>query len=364
MNTDATVWMNRAAEIAWKGVKSVQSNPMVGAVLVKEGIKIGEGYHAVWGGLHAETAAIEAAKQAGHSLKGATLYVTLEPCCHQGKQGPCTQAILKEGIARVVFAQTDPNPLMQGKGKHQLEQVGIQVDEGSTWDTRELNAIYLKNQREKRPFVHLKTACTIEGKITLKKNTETPLGGTESMAIVHRWRARYDAILVGRRTVEIDDPRLTARMEEGTNPLRILLDSHLQIPSSSQAFQQPGKTILATLMKSSPTPYPGDTEIWTLPPNPAGTIELNALMETCFHHGIRSVLVEGGESVNTAFLQENLVDRVTVIETPHRVPTSENLNDLPNVYRTTEIPHLEFIDSQWTQIGKDFWRDGFTKKQN
>lgn len=356
--------MNRAAALAWKGRKKVEANPMVGAVFVKQGKKIAEGYHRQWGGLHAETEAVRTAQAGGQSLKGSTVYVTLEPCCHHGKQGPCTDALIQAGVAEVVYAQKDPNPLVAGQGLQQLQKAGISVRALSTWETLDLNALYLKNSAQGLPFVHIKTACTREEKITAQVGTETPLGGPESMKRVHEWRNRYDGILVGVNTVLIDNPRLTARRPRATHPVRFILDTHLKTPPHAQMFAQPGKTVLVTAATSPPSHvYPGDTEIWEIPPNHQGKIPLEKFLQKAYAHGVRSLLVEGGEAVNTSFLKQGLVDRLTIIVTPHTLSPATDLTRLPSVFDLSQTGPLEFTHSRIERVGQDLWSDGFTKPQ-
>ena len=210
--------MLRALELAERGRGFVEPNPMVGCVIVKDGAVVGEGFHARFGGPHAEVAALEAA---GANAQGATLYCTLEPCCHQGKRGPCTKAILPAGIRRVVAAMQDPFPEVSGQGLNELREAGLEVEVGLHEDlARRLNGPYLKLLATGKPWVIAKWAMTLDGKIATRSGYSQWISGSAARAVVHSLRSRVDAIVVGRRTAEMDDPLLTARPEGGT-PARI-----------------------------------------------------------------------------------------------------------------------------------------------
>ena len=344
--------MARAAELAWKGKGKVEPNPMVGAIFVKNKKIITKGYHQKFGGPHAEINAIRAAQKARQSLKGATLYVTLEPCCHYGKQPPCTEALKLLGLKKVIFATLDPNPLVRGKGIKILKKAGILTEKLETPETQNLNAIYLTNVLEKRPFIHLKTACTQDGKITLRKGKPTALTGKESQKKIHALRARYDGILIGVNTLLIDNPHLTVRLSKLTkNPTRIILDSLLRAPFSSQIFKEKGKTILATTVPlPSSKKLPLRTTLLLCKKNKTGKIDLHDLLKKLFTLGIRSVLVEGGEQVNTSFLKAKLVDRVTFIFTPHLAHDAS----LPSLFDRTILHEIHIDNPTFIKIGKDF----------
>jgi diaminohydroxyphosphoribosylaminopyrimidine deaminase/5-amino-6-(5-phosphoribosylamino)uracil reductase len=348
-------WMDRATLLAWKGCHTVQSNPMVGAVLVQEGKKIGEGYHRFFGGAHAEVEAIRDAFKKGHSTIGAQLYVTLEPCCHTGKQGPCTEAIREAGISRVFYAQKDPHPLVAGKGTQWLQKNRIPTTKIVSEKTHRLNEIYLTNNNEKRPFIHLKVACTQDFKITLKKGTRSALSGKKSQERLHHLRNRVDAIMIGIQTLLIDDPRLTTRLpnNKGHSPIRIILDSHLQTPATAQIFKEKGETWILTLQKQKKIPsFPKSTQILICKKNKEGQIDLKNALKKLFHKGIRSVLVEGGMQVNTSFLEKKWVDRLTLILTPH---WSHDKN-APALFNPTMLP-LELESVKIEKIAEDTWMD-------
>lgn len=348
--------MARAAELAWKGKGKVEPNPMVGAIFVKNKKIIAQGWHQKFGGPHAEINAIRAAKKAKKSLKGATLYVTLEPCCHYGKQPPCTEALKSLELKKIIFATLDPNPLVREKGIKILKKAKILTEKLETSETRDLNAIYLTNVLKKRPFVHLKTACTQDGKITLQKGKPTTLTGKESQKKIHELRARYDGILIGINTLLIDNPSLTVRLTKSNkNPTRIILDSHLRTPFSSRIFKEKGQTILAT---TTPLPHnkklPPHTTVLVCKKNKTGKIDLQDLLKKLFALNINSILIEGGEQVNTSFLKEKLVDRATFIFTPHRA----NNDSLPSLFDQKILPKIHFNNPTFTKMCKDFWIEG------
>lgn len=341
MTNDHTKWLNQAAKLAQKGAKHVSPNPMVGAILVKNNRKIGEGFHKRYGLPHAEIEAFKNAKKNGHDLKNSTLYVTLEPCCHHGKTPPCTEAIIKNGISRVIYSCLDPNPKINGKGIKELEKNLIKTDFITTDQTENLNAIYRTNCLKKRPFIHLKTACTIDGKITLEKGSSTLLTNHKSNKKTHALRAFYDAILVGVDTIIIDDPKLTVRLTHGASPLRIVLDSNLRTPKNAQILKNPLKTIIATAKPSS------QKHTLTCKKNNQVQIDLNDLLKKLHKQGISSILVEGGEKISTSFLKANLVDRLTLIYTP-LLSKNKNLPEFPLLTKNPIKKTAHFIeDNLW-----------------
>ncbi len=293
-------WMDHAKKLSLKGGQKVFPNPMVGAVLIKNNQIIGQGYHRVFGGPHAEIEALNNAKKNNHSPFNSTLYVTLEPCCHHGKTPPCTEAILKAGITKVVYAQKDPNPKVCGQGIAFLQQNNIKT------------ILF-----PERPFIHLKIACTLDKKITLKKGEATPLTNSKSNKKVHSLRAKHDAILVGIQTILTDNPRLTVRHVTGKNPIRIILDSQLRTPIKASLLAEPGETIIATTKLKTTKKYPKNTTILSCKSNKNNQVDLQDLLKKLLARNINSILVEGGELISTSFLKNNLVDQLTLIYTPH-----------------------------------------------
>src|SRR5947209_6440905 len=240
-------WMRRALELAERGRGQVEPNPLVGAVVVRDGRAVGEGWHQRYGQAHAEVNALAAA---GEAAAGATVYVTLEPCCHHGKTPPCTDALLQAGIHRVVAAMTDPFPQVAGRGAEVLRAAGVEVALGvCEVEARRLNAPYLKLLATGRPYVHAKWAMTLDGKIATVGGDSKWISGEASRRRVHALRGRMDAIVVGSGTVRADDPLLTARPPGPRTPARIVLDSKAQISRESQLLRtlDQGSVIVATL---------------------------------------------------------------------------------------------------------------------
>jgi diaminohydroxyphosphoribosylaminopyrimidine deaminase/5-amino-6-(5-phosphoribosylamino)uracil reductase len=258
-HTSPIRFLRRALELAWKGRGKVSPNPMVGAVLVKDGKIIGEGFHRTYGGKHAEAWAIEDAKRKGFSVEGADLYCTLEPCCFTGPekhQPPCTDLLIRNRIKRVFLCTLDPHPRVRGKGVRILQEAGIEVQVGIlASQALSLNEGFFTYQILGRPFVHLKIAQSIDGRIAALEGDSRWITDERARKMVHRLRATYDAVLVGKNTARVDDPELTVRLVQGRNPYRIVLDTHLELPFSSRIFHlpDPQRTIVVT---ETPTALP------------------------------------------------------------------------------------------------------------
>ena len=309
--------MRQAVALARRGTGWTAPNPLVGAVVVKDGKVIGRGYHARCGGLHAERAALA---DCTVSPRGATMYVTLEPCCHQGRQPPCTDAILAAGIARVVVGSDDPNPLVAGKGLEILRRGGVEVVSGVLREACDaLNPVFFHFIRTKRPYVVMKYAMTMDGKIATRTGASRWITGEAARRRVHRDRHRYTAIMAGVGTVLADDPMLNCRIKGGKNPVRIICDTHLRTPLTSQIVRTAGEipTILATCAEPSLYgPYlDAHCQVWTLPERDAH-VDLDALMDRLGSAGIDSVLLEGGGTLNWAALESGIVQRVQAYVAP------------------------------------------------
>lgn len=314
---DDVAYMRQAVALARRGTGWTAPNPLVGAVVVKDGKVIGRGYHARCGGLHAERAALA---DCTVSPRGATMYVTLEPCCHQGRQPPCTDAILAAGIARVVVGSDDPNPLVAGKGLEILRRGGVEVVSGVLREACDaLNPVFFHFIRTKRPYVVMKYAMTMDGKIATRTGASRWITGEAARRRVHRDRHRYTAIMAGVGTVLADDPMLNCRIKGGKNPVRIICDTHLRTPLTSQIVRTAGEipTILATCAEPSLYgPYlDAHCQVWTLPERD-GHVDLDALMERLGSAGIDSVLLEGGGTLNWAALESGIVQRVQAYVAP------------------------------------------------
>lgn len=311
-------YMRMALELAQKGCGRVNPNPMVGAVIVKGGRIIGQGYHQQYGGLHAERNALASCSE---SPQDAELFVTLEPCCHWGKTPPCTDAILESGIQRVVVGSADPNPLVAGKGVRILRKHGIAVTENILREECDcLNEVFLYFIQRKVPFVVLKYAMTMDGKIAVASGLSKWITGEEARRRVHQDRDRYAAILVGVGTVLADDPQLTCRLPDGRNPVRIICDTHLRTPLTAQvvATAKETRTILATCCAESDRQRPyfdAGCEVLVLPERD-GRVDLRALMQELGRRKLDSVLLEGGAALNWSALQSGIVNKVQAYIAP------------------------------------------------
>lgn len=312
MNLDDEKYMRQAIALALKGTGRVNPNPLVGAVVVKDGRIIGEGYHQQYGCPHAERNALAACTE---SPAGATIYVTLEPCCHHGKNPPCTEALIAAGISRVVVGSPDPNPLVAGKGIAQLKAAGIQVEEGFLQaECDAINFIFFHYITTNKPYLALKYAMTADGKIACHTGASRWITGEVARHHVHQLRNKYAAIMVGTGTVLADDPELTCRIENGNNPVRIVCDTQLRTPLSSKLVTTAKEvpTIIATCCQeeSRHKPYQeAGCQIWVVPSKNGG-VDLQTLVHRLGQEKIDSVLVEGGGQLNWSLLQAGLVQRV------------------------------------------------------
>ena len=316
-------YMRRAIKLAKKGSGHVNPNPLVGAVIVRDGEIIGEGYHECYGQLHAERNAI--AKKRGNSLEGSTIYVTLEPCCHYGKTPPCTEAIIEEKIARVVVGSDDPNPLVSGKGFQMLREKGIEVIPHFLKEECDaMNHVFFHYIRTGTPYVAMKYAMTMDGKIACYTGDSKWVTGEESRAHVQTLRNHYKGIMAGIGTVLADDPMLNCRIEGGRDPIRIIADSHLRIPMDSQLVRTAGQQplIVACLPdadeeKAAQLQEKG-VEVLRIPgvttaditEEQKEVISLPVLMKELGARKIDGILLEGGGQLNESALQAGIVDRI------------------------------------------------------
>ena len=314
--------MKMALDLAAEGRGFTSPNPMVGAVIVQDSKIIGRGYHRAAGGAHAEVNAIEDA--GGNNTAGATMYVTLEPCNHHGRTPPCTEAVIKAKISRVVAAMADPNPLVAGGGCEALRQAGIEVVMGvCEAEARKLNAFFIKHVQTGLPYVILKCAATLDGKIATEAGDSKWITGTAARRHVHWLRHGVDGILVGVDTIRTDDPRLTTRIDgfDGKDPVRIVLDTRLRIPPEALIVREDHAvgTIIAAGRPVDPlrkkTLLDRGARILELPVND-GMVDPRHLMETLGQMNITSVLVEGGSRVSASLLRAGVVDRICFFYAP------------------------------------------------
>jgi len=304
--------MARALRLAARGQGRTSPNPMVGAVIVSGDTAVGKGYHKEIGGPHAE---IWALREAGDQAAGATLYVTLEPCSHQGRTPPCTDAIIQAGIRKVVAAVGDPNPQVCGKGFEQLRRAGMRVEVGVLEeDARRLNAAYFKHVQTGLPFVSLKAAMSLDGKIATVSGESRWITGEKARAVGHRLRASHDAVLVGIGTVLADDPQLTVRRARGRSPLRVVVDSAGRTPLDAALLSADEVPPVITVGEDAPVERidklrQAGADVWMLP-CAEGRVDLPALMRRLGKRDVQSILVEGGGTLSAALLAADMVDRV------------------------------------------------------
>jgi diaminohydroxyphosphoribosylaminopyrimidine deaminase/5-amino-6-(5-phosphoribosylamino)uracil reductase len=317
-------WMRRSLALAARGRGCVEPNPMVGCVLVKDGVVIAEGYHRKFGGPHAE---VDALRQAGERARGSTAYVTLEPCCHTGKTGPCTDALLAACVARVIVAMADPFPQVAGKGLQILQQAGVQTAVGlCELEGRRLNAPYLKRLATGRPWVILKWAQSLDGKMATQTGRSQWITGQESLREAHRIRSVVDAVVVGAGTVAADDPQLTSRLVRARRVARrVVVDGRLRIGLDSRlvrtAWDVP-VTIASTQATVDEQPGKVDAlrqagcEVLVLPTVAPGRVDLGALLDWFGGQKAANVMVEGGGHLLGQFLDQGLADEVAIFIAP------------------------------------------------
>lgn len=308
-------FMQKALDLARKGIGKTSPNPLVGCVIVKQNKIVGKGYHKMAGGPHAEINALEDARE---QSKGATLYVNLEPCNHYGRRPPCTEKIIKAGISQVIIGMQDPNPLVSGKGIFRLRQAGIDVKVGVLEkQAKQLNEVFIKYITKNTPFVIAKIAQSIDGKIALSSGKSKWITGRRSREEGHKLRHVCDGIAVGIKTVLADDPRLTCRLKNGKNPIKIVVDSKAKLPLESRLLES-GKVILATTENADIHKIESLHKIGvdTIKTSGKNKVNLTELLLKLGKMNITSVLIEGGAKLLTSFLREDLIDKLVVFLSP------------------------------------------------
>ncbi|MFC2040233.1 bifunctional diaminohydroxyphosphoribosylaminopyrimidine deaminase/5-amino-6-(5-phosphoribosylamino)uracil reductase RibD [Chloroflexota bacterium] len=345
--------MREAIRVARKGLGKVSPNPMVGAVVVKEGRVIGTGSHLVFGGSHAEVVAL---KEAGAGTRGATLYVTLEPCSYQGKTPACTEAVIHSGVGRVAIGGLDPNPRINGQGVKMLRESGIEVITGILRDECEaLNLAHNKLMRTGLPFATLKFAQTLDGRIATSVGESRWISSESSRRYTHRLRSRHDAVMVGIGTVLADDPRLDVRMVRGRSPIPVVLDSHLRLPLTANLLGGEKKAIVITTPQadiSAVTALEGiGSEVIIVPADQAGRVDMACALAELGKRQVSSVMVEGGAGVITALLRYKLADRLVVFIGPSIMGRGvEAVGDL-GIGRMAELVALDI--KRVRRLGRD-----------
>mgnify|MGYP000855005881 FL=1 len=354
-------YMREALRIAEYARGRTSPNPLVGAVIVRDGAIVASGWHRAAGEPHAE---IHALRMAGELARGATLYVTLEPCAHHGRTGPCAEAVIAAGLARVVVALSDPNPLVAGRGIHLLTAAGIEVTTGICEDeARRQNEIFLKWVTTKRPFVTLKTAMTLDGKIASHTGASRWITGAAARARVHAYRNEYDAILVGIGTVLADDPSLTTRLEHGTgkNPLRIVLDSEARTPLDAKLVADGAAPTIIVVSERADHRRVNllracGAEVVTL-----GTqrVDIAALLDYLGAREITSLFVEGGAAVNWSLLAGGSVDKVHAFIAPMLMGGETAKTPIGGTGFDSPQTALRLHDMTVEQVGTDILVTGY-----
>lgn len=361
-------FMRMALKEAEKGAGAASPNPLVGAIAVKDGKVLAKAFHRKFGDLHAETSLLKKLKPG--QAQGATIYVNLEPCCHIGKTAPCTTALIEAGVSRVVIAIQDPNPLVNGKGMMLLSEAGIEVKHGVCQvEARRLNAPFFTYIEKGRPWLLLKVAQSLDGRIALSNGSSRWITGESSRKEVHRLRATLDAVLIGVLTVIDDDPELTVRHIKGRDPIRIIADSKLRIPETARILKQKNQknTWILTTDQADQEKLKRlvklGIQIISCRPSAEGKVDMNHAMREVARREITSILVEGGGTVHAALLADGLCDEMIVATAPLLIGAEgrasvgqlalENLESAP---RFKTYQHKVFGDDHWFYMERDVHR--------
>ena len=355
--------MSTAISLAYESIALAHPNPHVGAVVVKNGRNIGEGFHEYEKRDHAEIVALQ---RAGAKARGATMYVTLEPCCHQGRTGPCTKAIIAAGIARVVMAMRDPNPRVAGRGIAELRRAGIEVSVGTDErNARRLNEDFAKWFRTGLPFVTLKSALTLDGKIAMRPGTATPITGRSAREAVQRLRHASDALITGIGTVLADDPLLTDRTREPRRRalLRVVVDSRLRLPAKSRLVKSASRDLLVFTTQSLESAKAralqkaGVEIVRTRPRNRRGRVCLDSMLAELGRREIVSAMIEAGAELNGAALEAGIVDKMILFYAPKIMGPGAVPMARVSPKWFAKSPALDNISVNW--YGPDFAVEGY-----
>lgn len=345
-------WMARALELAARGLFTTTPNPRVGCVIVRDDQVVGEGWHIRAGEPHAE---VHALAMAGEAARGATAYVTLEPCSHHGRTPPCADALVKAGVKRVVAAMSDPNPLVAGRGLQRLRDAGIDTLAGvQEAEARELNIGFISRMTRGRPWLRIKVAATLDGKTALENGVSQWITGDDARRDAHRWRARSCAVLTGIGTVRDDDPQLNVRaVATERQPLRVVVDARLDTPLNARLLD--GGPVLIAAAVDNPERIAAlqrrGADVVVLP-NDGGKVDLNALMRELGRRGLNEVTAESGFKLNGSLLREGCVDELVLYLAPFLVgDAARGLFNLPALSTLADKRPLTFRDVR--MIGQD-----------
>ncbi|MBL8251113.1 MAG: bifunctional diaminohydroxyphosphoribosylaminopyrimidine deaminase/5-amino-6-(5-phosphoribosylamino)uracil reductase RibD [Candidatus Competibacter sp.] len=349
--------MARALTLARRGLQSTDPNPRVGCVLARDGVVVGEGWHRRAGEPHAEAIALDTARE---RARGATAYVTLEPCCHYGRTPPCTDALLSAGISRLVAAMADPNPQVAGKGLAILREAGLAVECGVLEaEARALNPGFIRRMTTGRPFIRLKLAMSLDGRTALASGASQWLTGEAARLDVQRLRARSSAILTGSGTLLADDPGLNVRLPDTERqPLRVILDTELRTPTTARTLPLPGSVLIVTAVSDPRRHAPlreAGAELALVPRAPGGTgLDLPAVMAELARRECNEVQVECGPTLAGALLQAGLLDELVIYVAPLLLgDRARGLFQLPELAHMRERRELELLETR--AVGRD-WR--------
>jgi diaminohydroxyphosphoribosylaminopyrimidine deaminase/5-amino-6-(5-phosphoribosylamino)uracil reductase len=358
---DDEQWMKRVLRLAEKGKGRTSPNPMVGAILVKGDKLVGEGYHAKAGEAHAEVVALQRARE---EARGAILYLNLEPCTHYGKTPPCAPQVIEAGVKRVIIGMEDPNPLVKGKGVEILKRAGVDVEVGILEkECRRLNEAFCKYILEKEPFVILKAATTLDGKIATRNGDSKWISGEASRRFVHKLRNQVDGVLVGIGTVLKDDPLLTARIRGGRDPYRIILDSRLKISEEARVIgTSPSRAIIVTT-ELAPRDKIERLEKRGVQILIFGSKEERINLRSCLSKlgemGMMNLMVEGGSQVNGSFLDEGLIDKLLLFLSPKLIGDHQALG----IFGGRGISNLQeaiaLKEMKTRKMGEDILLEGY-----
>lgn len=351
-SSDDHAYMSQALQLAEKGLYTTSPNPRVGCVIVRDGKIVGSGWHVHTGQPHAE---INALKIAGEAAQGATVYLTLEPCSHYGHTRPCAEALVRAKVAKVIIAMQDPNPLVAGKGASLLKQSKINVQDGLMQEkAKNLNIGFVSRMVNNRPWVRMKIAASLDGKTALNNGISQWITGEAARNDGHRIRARSCAVLTGIGTVLEDDPQLSVRfIETSRQPLRVIIDSRLEIPVTAQVLRGEGELIftasdnkekIALLKKAGARPI--------ILPDEKGKIALEKMIKTLADFEINEVLIEAGSKLSGAFIKARLVDELIIYLAPHLIGVAaQGMLELPELKDLTEKYNLKIQDLR--MVGQD-----------
>ncbi|NIO09721.1 MAG: bifunctional diaminohydroxyphosphoribosylaminopyrimidine deaminase/5-amino-6-(5-phosphoribosylamino)uracil reductase RibD [Deltaproteobacteria bacterium] len=357
-------YMRMALDLAIRGAGRTSPNPMVGAVVVRGGRTVGRGYHRRAGGDHGEIVAL---KRAGKRAQGATLYLNLEPCTHHGRTPPCTPTVIQSGVKRVVVGMMDPNPRVAGRGIRRLRQAGIRVQVGVLEpECRKINEAFIKHIRHRIPFVILKLAATLDGKIASSTGDSQWVTGNAARRYVHQMRDRVDAVVVGVGTVLADNPKLTCRITGGRDPFRIVLDSRLHIPVGAHLLRQrqKEKNIIATGPRASSVKVKrierSGARVWRFPLR-GGTIPFNALLKRLGAEGFLSIMIEGGGITAARALKEGVVDQVVFFYAPKIIGgEGRGMVDHLGIRKMSRSKMIKEVETR--RFGQDIMVTGYVRK--